>query len=484
MRPDPDRDGWFVGPDLHHGQATAWCWTAAHRCPTRWVVGCRTACTARRGRSTPQDWPGATTRGGAGRCARAPCCTSCTWAPSPPPARWTRPSSGSTTCVDLGVTHVELMPLAAFDGPRGWGYDGVALNAVHEPYGGPFALARFVDAAHAPGTRRAARRRPQPCRTQRQPLGAVRPVPERHPHHAVGQGGQPRRARVGRRPLDPAGTARWAGCGTFTSTGCGWTRCTRCSDGRARPFLAELSDAVAALSVDLGRPLALVAESDRNDPRTVRADRRSTASGMSAQWDDDVHHALHWLLTDDASGIFADFASCAAVAYTLEHGFWHDGRWSSFRGQSWGAPMDWATTRRCAARHVAADPRPGRQPRPTANGCRSSPAATWPPAAPRSCSRCPTRPCCSWARNGVRPRRGCSSARSTSRASPTRSRQVGARELAAQGWGADAGDPQDPESRVRSVLDWGEADSGAGAEMLAWYRTLIGLRAGARSRVR
>src|SRR3954452_13387383 len=51
----------------------------------------------------------------------------------------------------LGITHVELMPVAAFDGQHGWGYDGVALFAVHEPYGGPDALKRFVDAAHANG---------------------------------------------------------------------------------------------------------------------------------------------------------------------------------------------------------------------------------------------------------------------------------------------------------------------------------------------
>src|SRR6266567_1552297 len=53
--------------------------------------------------------------------------------------------------VNLGITHVELMPVAVFDGVHGWGYDGVALFAVHEPYGGPDALKRFVDAAHAKG---------------------------------------------------------------------------------------------------------------------------------------------------------------------------------------------------------------------------------------------------------------------------------------------------------------------------------------------
>ena len=62
-----------------------------------------------------------------------------------------RPSASTSICAELGITDVELMPVAAFAGHHGWGYDGVALYAVHEPYGGPDALKRFVDAAHGFG---------------------------------------------------------------------------------------------------------------------------------------------------------------------------------------------------------------------------------------------------------------------------------------------------------------------------------------------
>ncbi len=65
---------------------------------------------------------------------------------------------------------------------------------------------------------------------------------------------------------------------------------------------------------------------------------------MTAQWDDDVHHALHWLLTGETAGYYGDFGSCDAVAHALERGFLHDGRWSSFRGRTHGRPVDWTAT--------------------------------------------------------------------------------------------------------------------------------------------
>ena len=81
----------------------------------------------------------------------APSSTSCTSAPSRPRARSTPRSAGSTTCVDLGVDLVELLPVNAFNGTHNWGYDGVLWFAVHEEYGGPAAYQRFVDGCHAAG---------------------------------------------------------------------------------------------------------------------------------------------------------------------------------------------------------------------------------------------------------------------------------------------------------------------------------------------
>ena len=102
---------------------------------------------------------------------------------------------------ELGVTHVELMPVAEFPGHHGWGYDGVYLSAAHSAYGGPHGLQRFVDAAHAAGLGRHPRRRLQPRRRQRREgARGLRPVLHRAPRDAVGQGGQLRRRGLRRRP--------------------------------------------------------------------------------------------------------------------------------------------------------------------------------------------------------------------------------------------------------------------------------------------
>ncbi len=124
--------------------------TAVSRCPTPAASGSPKARTAGRPSSTRPRSRGPTTPG-PGLRSRARSSTSCTSARSPPRAPSTPPPTGSTTSSSSGSTVVELLPLAPFPGRHGWGYDGVAPYAVHEPYGGPEALQRFVDAAHARG---------------------------------------------------------------------------------------------------------------------------------------------------------------------------------------------------------------------------------------------------------------------------------------------------------------------------------------------
>lgn len=125
----------------------------------------------------------------------------------------------------LGITHVELMPLCPFPGRHGWGYEGVSLWAVHEPYGGPAALKRFVDRAHELG------------------LGVVLDVVHNHlgpsgnylpafgpyftdTHHTPWASPSTWTPPVRTRSAPIWWTARWRGCGTTGSTGCVWTRCT------------------------------------------------------------------------------------------------------------------------------------------------------------------------------------------------------------------------------------------------------------------
>ncbi|MEJ7707059.1 MAG: alpha-amylase family glycosyl hydrolase [Nocardioidaceae bacterium] len=207
--------------------------------------------------------------------------------------------------VALGVDMVELMPLASFPGSHGWGYDGVGLYAVHEPYGGPAAMCRFVDACHARG------------------LGVFLDVVYNH----LGPSGNflqefgpyftdrydtpwgqalnldgPDSDEVRKFMIDNA--VMWFR--DFHVDGLRLDAVHALFDDRAITMLEELSHEVAALSSRLGRPLWLVAESDRNDPLTV-APREAGGQGLHAQWADDVHHALHVVLTGETHGYYRDF---------------------------------------------------------------------------------------------------------------------------------------------------------------------------------
>lgn len=244
--------------------------------------------------------------------------------------------------VDLGVDVVELMPVAAFGGHHGWGYDGVALWAVHEPYGGPAALQRFVDAAHArglavcldvvdnhlgPSGNYLAEFGPYFTDRHKTPWGAA--------VNLDGEGAAEVRAFVIEKAL------RWFR--DFHVDALRLDAVHALVDDSPRHLLAELSDAVATLAKEIGRPLSLVAESDANDPRTVtptaEAFEGRPGYGMTAQWADDVHHSLHALLTGERQGYYDDFGAPETLAKALTGAFVHDGGWSTFRGKPWGAPV-------------------------------------------------------------------------------------------------------------------------------------------------
>jgi maltooligosyltrehalose trehalohydrolase len=238
---------------------------------------------------------------------------------------------------ELGVTHVELMPVNAFNGERGWGYDGVYWYAVHEPYGGPAAFAHFVDACHRNG------------------LAVILDVVYNHfgpsgsYHHEFGPYG----SDLHKTPWGSAINFEEAGADAvrafvvdnalmwladFHIDGLRLDAVHALHDGSATPILAELSAAVDRLSEQVGRPLALVAESDRQDPRTVLP-RAAGGAGMSAQWLDDLHHALHVTVTGERDGYYADYAGLPDVAGAYVRGFVYDGRWSEYRQRTVGAPL-------------------------------------------------------------------------------------------------------------------------------------------------
>jgi maltooligosyltrehalose trehalohydrolase len=238
--------------------------------------------------------------------------------------------------VDLGVTHVELMPIAEFSGNRGWGYDGVDLYAPHHAYGEPDDLKRLIDACHARG------------------LAVILDVVYNH----VGPAGN-YLARFGpyftQRYATPWGQAmNFDGAGSdevrrfFCDNALMWLRDYHFDglridavhaifDVSAVHFLEQLAWEVTELQAQAGRHLALIAESDLNDPRVVRPPEIG-GYGIHAQWSDDFHHALHCVLTGERAGYYRDFGSLADLAKAIQRVFVYDGRYSDFRRRRHGRP--------------------------------------------------------------------------------------------------------------------------------------------------
>ena len=250
---------------------------------------------------------------------------------------------------ELGVDIIELMPLAAFPGKAGWGYDGVALWAVHETYGGPEALARFVDAAHSTGIGVCLDVVYNHLGPSGNYLSVFGPYFTQAHHTPWGEavnydhdGSHQVRAFV----IDSA--LRWLRDFHIDALRLDAIHEIKDDAATADPpqahVLAELSNAVAALSDELDRPLSLVAEADLNDvgvitPTDQEPPAATPSLGMTAQWADDVHHALHARITGETQAYYADFAEPGAWTKAYSGAFLHNGTWSTFRDRVWGAPV-------------------------------------------------------------------------------------------------------------------------------------------------
>ncbi|MER5911008.1 malto-oligosyltrehalose trehalohydrolase [Streptomyces sp. NPDC001982] len=378
--------------------------------------------------------------------------------------------------VELGVTHVELMPVCPFPGRNGWGYEGVSLWAVHEPYGGPEALKRFVDRAHELG------------------LGVVLDVVHNH----LGPSGNylpafgPYFTETHHTPWGAAVNLDAPGSDEVRAFLVGsvlaWLRDYRIDglrldavhalrDTRACHFLEELSTAVDALADELDRPLFLIAESDLNDPRIITP-RAEHGLGLDAQWNDDFHHAMHAALTGESQGYYADFARdpFAALAKTLTGGFFHDGTYSGFRGRSHGRPLNRSEV---AAHRLLGYAQNHDQVGNRAQGDRLS-ATLSPGLLACAATLTLTAPFTPMLFMGEEWAAGTPWQFVTDHTDPELAqavRQGRRREFAAHGWAEeDVPDPQDPATRERSCLDWSEPDREPHARVLAWYRRLIALR--------
>jgi maltooligosyltrehalose trehalohydrolase len=239
--------------------------------------------------------------------------------------------------VELGVSHVELLPVNDFNGEWNWGYDGVLWYAVHEAYGGPDGLKRLVDACHARGLAATL----DVVYNHLGPSGNV--LPEFGPYLKSGQSTWGDLINLDGESSGPVreyivqNAEMWLSEFHFDALRLDAVHALH--DSSPTHILSELSARVDLLSETLGRPLVLIAESDLNDPVMITP-RAEGGYGLGAQWDDDVHHALHALLTGERQAYYVDFGSLAVLAKVLTSAFLHDGTFSTFRGRTYGKPVD------------------------------------------------------------------------------------------------------------------------------------------------
>jgi len=236
----------------------------------------------------------------------------------------------------LGITAIELMPVAQFPGERNWGYDGSYPYAVQNSYGGPEALKRLVDACHCAG------------------LAAVLDVVYNHFGPDGSYAGDFGPYYTDRYHTPWGRAINFDGPGSdevrrfFIENALCWMRefhfdalrldaLHAILDMSATPFLAELSREVEQVRQETGRRLYLIGESDLNDPRLIR-ERERGGLGLDAQWSDDFHHALHVLLTGERTGYYADFGSVEQLATAWREGYTYAGQYSTYRQMRHGAP--------------------------------------------------------------------------------------------------------------------------------------------------
>jgi maltooligosyltrehalose trehalohydrolase len=234
----------------------------------------------------------------------------------------------------VGVTTVEIMPIAQFPGNRNWGYDGVYPFAVQNSYGTPQDLQRLVNAAHSRGLAVA-------LDVVYNHLGPEGNYLREYGPYFTDRYKTPWGAALNFDGPDSDEVRRF-----FIENAVFWVENFHIDalrldaihgifDASAIPFLADLSKEVDALAARVGRTISLVAESDLNDARVLRS-RCDGGFGMPSQWSDDFHHSVHTLLTGEKSGYYEDFGEVRHLAGTLKQGWYYAGQYSRHRRRRHG----------------------------------------------------------------------------------------------------------------------------------------------------
>jgi maltooligosyltrehalose trehalohydrolase len=380
---------------------------------------------------------------------------------------------------ELGVTHLELMPVAAFPGSYGWGYDGASLFAVTDVYGGPDGLKRLVDACHKRG------------------LAVLLDVVYNHFGPVGNYSGKFGPYMTGRHRTPWGDAVNFEDARSdevrrfFCDNALMWMRDYHMDglrldavhefvDRSAAHFLEQLSTEVGQLSESLGRRLALIAESDLNDPRIVRP-REDGGYGMDAQWSDDFHHALFAVLNEggDGKGYYVDFGSFADLAKSLTEVFVYDGVYSRYRMRNHGRPVEGLSAHRFLG-FIQNHDQVGNR----AIGDRLEQIVGI-DRAKVAAGILLTAPSIPMLFQGEEFAASSPFQYFADHEDPEMAKSVKAgrqAEFAAFGWNPEEiPDPESRETFERSKLKWDEVHTGQHAEMLEWYRKLIGLRRGSAS---
>jgi maltooligosyltrehalose trehalohydrolase len=375
---------------------------------------------------------------------------------------------------ELGVTHVEMMPVAAFPGSYGWGYDGASLFAVNDLYGGPDGLKRLVDACHVRGLAvllDVVYNHFGPVGNYSGMFGPYMTGKHRTPWGDAVNFEDGRSDEVRRFFCDNA--LMWLR--DYHIDGLRLDAVHEFVDRSAVHFLEQLSAEVEELSASLRRRLVLIAESDLNDPRIVTS-REDGGYGMDAQWSDDFHHALFAVLNDggDEKGYYVDFGSFEDLAQSLTKVFVYDGAYSHYRMRNHGRPVE-----RLSAHHFLGYIQTHDQVGNRAIGDRLEQIVGI-DRAKVAAGIVLMSPFIPMIFQGEEFAASSPFQYFADHEDPEMARSVKAGrhgEFAAFGWNPDdIPDPGKKETFERSKLKWDEVREGQHAEMLEWYRKLIRLR--------
>jgi len=372
--------------------------------------------------------------------------------------------------VELGVTHVELLPVAQFPGTHGWGYDGVDLYAPHAPYGGPAGLHELIRACHE----RKLAVLVDVVHNHFGPEGAYHCAfaPYKTATHATPWGEAINLDADGSRDvrrylIDSA--LMWLR--DYGADGLRLDALHALHDTSDRHFVAELVDEVHALERELGRSLVLIGEYDDHDPTAV-TERAAGGWGLDAHWNDDFHHAVHVLLTGEHGGYYADFADPGTLAKVIAWGYALDGGYSPFRKQPHGTPYGDLWRDRLVA-YVQSHDQIGNR----AHGERLHQLCGL-PRAKIAAALLFASPFVPMIFQGEEWAASTPFLYFADLESPELREAVRAGRAAEHAFdgGGPVPDPVDPATRDASVLRWEERHEGAHASMFAWYRELIGAR--------